>query len=292
MASNGGLLRFSTDVGERVGASLLVSQPHTTCIQPLPVELATDFDIRQELLALHELIHFPIGVPAHAPHSPATHSLHTKMPGKANTLLALSAMLTITQVAAKPTFPSRLPNGANVIGVDALGHVDTSGGGDLNAFGADFSSAGLVWTTALCETDSDSDGQTNGQELGDPCCKWVAKSNEKVQWTTGASHPGDASSTSDPSLWATITCGVTSAATNATAPSNATSTTKAPSSTIGPTTSAPSTSTTTPVPSSSNTTSKNSTPNATTSVAAATSASSLAMVSVAVVATALAAVFA
>lgn len=210
------------------------------------------------------------------------------MPGKANTLLALSAVFAITQVAAKPTFPSRLPNGANVIGVDALGHVDTSGGGDLNAFGADFSSAGLVWTTALCEADSDGDGQTNGQELGDPCCKWVAKSNEKVQWTTGVSHPGDASSTSDPSLWASVTCGVTSAAsatTNATAPSNATSTTS-------PTTSAPSTSTTTPAPSSSNTTSKNSTTNATTSSAAATFAPSLAMVSVAVAATALTAVFA
>ncbi|GAB9465712.1 hypothetical protein Gpo141_00003110 [Globisporangium polare] len=204
-------------------------------------------------------------------------------------------MVAIAQVAAKPTFPARLPNGANVVDVDALGHVDTSGGGELNAFGSDFKNVGLTWTTALCEADSDGDGQTNGQELGDPCCKWVAKSNEKVQWTTGVSHPGDASSTSDPSLWTSVTCGVTSAAaspsSNATASSNsATAATKAPTSTTSSSPTAmktPSTSTT-PAPSSStNTTSTNSTANTTTSGAAATSTTSLTMVFVAVAVTVL-----
>ena len=28
------------------------------------------------------------------------------------------------------------------------------------------------WTTALCRSDSDGDGKTNGEELGDPFCIW------------------------------------------------------------------------------------------------------------------------
>ncbi|ETM98389.1 hypothetical protein PPTG_19509 [Phytophthora nicotianae INRA-310] len=34
------------------------------------------------------------------------------------------------------------------------------------------STLGKLWTKELCEADSDSDGQTIGQELGDPCCEW------------------------------------------------------------------------------------------------------------------------
>ncbi len=30
----------------------------------------------------------------------------------------------------------------------------------------------MIWTKELCEMDSDEDGATNGEELGDPCCKW------------------------------------------------------------------------------------------------------------------------
>ena len=28
------------------------------------------------------------------------------------------------------------------------------------------------WTKALCQADSDGDGRTNGEELGDPNCNW------------------------------------------------------------------------------------------------------------------------
>ena len=54
--------------------------------------------------------------------------------------------------------------------ISALGHVDTSGGGELNSFGTAFLRAGLEWTTELCNADSDGDGESNGLELGDPCC--------------------------------------------------------------------------------------------------------------------------
>lgn len=37
-------------------------------------------------------------------------------------------------------------------------------------FSKDFAKAGHVWSKELCQKDSDKDGFTNGQELGDPGC--------------------------------------------------------------------------------------------------------------------------
>lgn len=110
---------------------------------------------------------------------------------------------------AKPEFVSRIPNGANVPGVKALGHTNPAGGGANNQFGKDFDAVGQKWTTALCFKDSDGDGQTNGQELGDPCCEWTT-TNAKLRWTTGVSHPGDKSKTSNATLWASTNCSSTS----------------------------------------------------------------------------------
>ncbi|KAG6574578.1 Calcium-activated potassium channel subunit alpha-1 [Phytophthora cinnamomi] len=130
---------------------------------------------------------------------------------------------TAAVVSARPTYVARLPNGDNVSGVAALGHVDPAGGGANNDFGLDFGTAGDEWTTEFCQKDSDGDGQTNGQELGDPCCVWTVGGTP--QWTSGVSHPGDSSSTSDESLWADITCSgdsnSTSTSTSSTAGSNA-----------------------------------------------------------------------
>lgn len=42
----------------------------------------------------------------------------------------------------------------------------------LNVFGEDWRTNGFLWTKELCEIDSDGDGFTNGEELGDPCCVW------------------------------------------------------------------------------------------------------------------------
>ena len=74
-------------------------------------------------------------------------------------------------------------------GVDGV-----NGGGSLNLFGKDFQGEANIWTPALCKMDSDDDGKTNGEELGDPCCLWTP-SNGATLITTGLSHPGQASST-------------------------------------------------------------------------------------------------
>ena len=46
----------------------------------------------------------------------------------------------------------------------------------------------LQWNEVLCRKDSDGDGLTNGQELGDPDCVW--KKGEAPQRTTDITHPG------------------------------------------------------------------------------------------------------
>lgn len=50
-----------------------------------------------------------------------------------------------------------------------------------------------VWSE-LCGGDSDGDGQTNGQELGDPCCTW--QEGQSAPRTTDISNPGDSTSLS------------------------------------------------------------------------------------------------
>lgn len=96
-----------------------------------------------------------------------------------------------------------------------LGHLDCGGGMAedkiilddggaigairLNPFGDDYRANGYAWTKALCELDSDGDGFTNGEELGDPCCVWSSKQDEgaaaaaaMLDSLTGfsPSHPG------------------------------------------------------------------------------------------------------
>lgn len=45
-----------------------------------------------------------------------------------------------------------------------------------------------TWTNGLCRKDSDGDGKTNGEELGDPDCEWSPNSVPKS--TVSLSHPG------------------------------------------------------------------------------------------------------
>mmetsp|Transcript_10124 Transcript_10124/g.22715 ORF Transcript_10124/g.22715 Transcript_10124/m.22715 type:complete len:424 (+) Transcript_10124:74-1345(+) len=109
------------------------------------------------------------------------------------------------ETSAYSSFQSRLPNGATVpcpSGVagcnngvcSGVGH-DTCAGGPSpkNLFGDAFRNAGSMWTAALCQADSDSDGISNGEELGDPCCVW--QSGQQPAYSA-SSHPGFASSTS------------------------------------------------------------------------------------------------
>lgn len=135
-------------------------------------------------------------------------------------VLALALAVLASDCSARQQFVSRIPNGDNVPGVKAVGHSDNTGdSSSRNQFGNDFADAGEAWTVSLCQTDSDGDGQTNGQELGDPCCEWSPGSTP--QWTT-VSHPADSSLTSDASLWANITCNTTLATTSGSAPTAST----------------------------------------------------------------------
>jgi hypothetical protein len=77
-----------------------------------------------------------------------------------------------------------------------LGHYTCTGGTlPLNAFGQSFKNAGYQWTAALCCEDSDGDGQTNGEELGDPNCMFADVWQEDTPLTSAlrfwdVSHPG------------------------------------------------------------------------------------------------------
>ncbi len=47
------------------------------------------------------------------------------------------------------------------------------------------------WDKCLCERDSDGDGMTNGEELGDPDCTWKPGDTPKVVAMNKLSHPGE-----------------------------------------------------------------------------------------------------
>eukprot|EP00966_Prymnesium_polylepis_P251414 5812660-Prymnesium_polylepis.1 len=82
---------------------------------------------------------------------------------------------------AYPDYLSRVPN-SNVY-EKSTGHAGNF------PFRWAFQSAGLVWTTALCQEDTDGDGQSNGLELGDPCCEWYQGATPA--FTTDISIAGD-----------------------------------------------------------------------------------------------------
>ncbi|KAL3870621.1 hypothetical protein ACJMK2_038669 [Sinanodonta woodiana] len=92
-------------------------------------------------------------------------------------------------------YQSRIPNGeivphpckANYIW-RGVGHTNALGGGERNPFGLAFYTAGKQWTKDLCQLDSDGDGKTNGQELGDPNCVWSP--GRRPLQSVGLTHPG------------------------------------------------------------------------------------------------------
>jgi hypothetical protein len=124
------------------------------------------------------------------------------MPGSRLFRLAIAkhvaAVICLALVGAHgwPAYKDEIPNGHSVVsnGVawGGVGHASAAGGGDRNPFGIAFLSAGSRWALALCQADSDGDGQTNGMELGDPDCTWTKGGVPKR--STDISHPGIADS--------------------------------------------------------------------------------------------------
>jgi uncharacterized protein (TIGR03382 family) len=110
--------------------------------------------------------------------------------------IALSAVLALaaTPSLARPEYVEGIPS------VDCGScHVSAGGGGPRNDFGQDVEAkmpftgpTDETWGILFC-ADSDGDGKTNGQELGDPCGAWRAGDASPGQ----ASNPGDDADTTD-----------------------------------------------------------------------------------------------
>jgi len=98
--------------------------------------------------------------------------------------LTLLALAWAPQASAKSSYPALIPSGVS----DSNGkrcwncHVNAGGGGTLTTFGTAFAlgpdGASLsgddhAWTSWLASQDSDGDGWSNGQELGDPFFLWA-----------------------------------------------------------------------------------------------------------------------
>lgn len=110
------------------------------------------------------------------------------------TLIAIVILCTISSTYGYQPYQSNIPNG-NIVpnpcanGIwPGVGHQAVNGGGARNPFGVAFAAAGRNWTTAFCQADSDGDGMSNGEELGDPDCVWTKGATPNA--TTGLSHPG------------------------------------------------------------------------------------------------------
>lgn len=103
------------------------------------------------------------------------------------------------EAAAKSSFPNYIPNAftSSPQGACSLCHRSPSGGDILTAFGQDvyqtMSNRRPDWA-ALYAVDSDDDGQTNGEELGDPCGEWVRGDSPPRELEI--SNPNDAESLS------------------------------------------------------------------------------------------------
>ncbi|WAR17344.1 TEMPT-like protein [Mya arenaria] len=90
-------------------------------------------------------------------------------------------------------FRDRIPNGHSVPHPcdstqmwNGVGHETQEGGTPRNSFGLDWKANGASWGETICKMDSDGDGRTNGEELGDPGCTWTIGGTPS---NTASSHP-------------------------------------------------------------------------------------------------------
>jgi MYXO-CTERM domain-containing protein len=107
-------------------------------------------------------------------------------------LALVVAVTTIPSLAhAFPSYESSIPNGFTNGCLNC--HHSSFGGDARNSFGLAVEATGSPQWSSLCGADSDGDGQTNGQELGDPNCIWTRNKTPARQHDIGL--PGDANST-------------------------------------------------------------------------------------------------
>jgi hypothetical protein len=117
-------------------------------------------------------------------------------------------------------FRDRIPNGYNVYynGVlcPGVGHLTCEGGDavpegsnveTVSPFGQVFEDNGNVWNAAVCNDDSDHDGLSNGEELGDPNCTWTIGATPSR--TTNITHPGVAQNVTTTTNYAILTSSTT-----------------------------------------------------------------------------------
>ncbi|XP_013391507.1 MOXD1 homolog 1 isoform X2 [Lingula anatina] len=114
---------------------------------------------------------------------------------KQGSMSLIILLVLIPWISGYGMYQDRIPNGKKIPHPcdssqlwPGVGHQNTQGGGARNPFGLDFAANGHKWDATLCRKDSDGDGRTNGEELGDPNCVWTAGAG--TQDTTAFSHPG------------------------------------------------------------------------------------------------------
>ncbi len=103
--------------------------------------------------------------------------------------LAAVALLALT-ASAFPGDLNGMPNGQSY-GI-TLGHPNGNKK-QTTGIARGYYGAGQRWSQAFCQADSDGDGQSNGLEMGDPCCVWTQGATP--MFTTGLSNPNSAAST-------------------------------------------------------------------------------------------------
>lgn len=107
-------------------------------------------------------------------------------------LRLVMVLISLMGTFAYPQYNNNVPNG-NIVPPSAIALGHPNGATRLyTPFANAYTSNGRKWTRGLCLADSDNDGQSNGLEMGDPCCLWTSVT--APMFTSGLSDPNNAAS--------------------------------------------------------------------------------------------------